>query len=165
MAVALIFLAVFIHLPRAGTTLLAPESGVLLDPAHPAWVAGYRTAQRVSGVMVESSLSGGADLANGTAVATVRTHDGAGRRVLWVLRAGEGTGEWAARRPDVERTARLRSPRAWISWVAGDFFGQRYRARWTLPEGYTRLRELRVEIAPGLPPDVGLTLHQVEIRR
>jgi len=165
LSTAVIFLAVLIHLPRAGTTLLAPESGVLLDPAHPVWVAEYPTAQRVSGVMVESSLSGGADLAHGTAVATVRTDDGAGRTVLWVLRAGEETGEWAARRPDVERTAILRSPPAWISWVAGDFFGQRYRARWTLPKGSTRLRDLRVERAPGLPPDVGLTLHQVEIRR
>jgi hypothetical protein len=162
---AVIFLAVFLHLPRPGTTLLAPETGVVLSPSHPAWVAGYATLRQVSGVTVESSLSGGAGLANGTAVATVRTSDGAGRNVLWVLRAGEGTGEWAARRADVERTARLRSPPAWISWVAGDFFGQRYRARWTFPVGFTELRELRVELAPSLPPDVGLTLHQVEIRR
>lgn len=80
-----------------------------------------------------------------------------------MLRAGVGTGEWAARRPDVERTAVLRSPPAWISWVAGDFFGQRYRALWTLLEP-GRFTHLRVELAPGLSPNVGLTVHQVEAR-
>jgi hypothetical protein len=143
--------------------LLPPETGVLLDPAHPAWSAVWAAPRRVDGVVVETSLSGGADLADGTPVATVRLQDG-GRSALWVLRAGAATGEWAARRPDVERTARLHSPPAWISWVAGDFFGQRYRGVWTLLEP-GRFSRLRIERAPGLPPDVGLTVHQMEVRR
>jgi hypothetical protein len=114
--------------------------------------------------MVESSLSGGAGLANGTPVATVRLRDEGGKGVLWILRAGEGTGEWAARRPDVERSSLLKSPPAWMSWVAGDFFGQRYRAVWTLTTA-ERFTHLRIELARGLPPEVGLTLHQVEVRR
>jgi hypothetical protein len=163
-AAALVFLALFLHLPPGGTPLLPPETGVILDPGHPAWVAGFAAPRPVGGVVVESGLSGGEGLANGMAVATVRLDDGHGRSALWVLRAGTGTGEWAARRPDVERTARLRSPPAWISWVAGDFFGQRYRALWTLLEP-GRFIHVRIERAPGLPPDVGLTLHQVEVRR
>jgi hypothetical protein len=162
-AAAAILLAVFLHLPPSGQPLLPPESGVMLDAAHPAWAAGFAAPRQVGSVAVETGLSGGAGLANGTAVATVRLSDDGGRSSLWVLRAGTGTGEWAARRPDVERTAVLRSPPAWISWVAGDFFGQRYRALWTLLEP-GRFTHVRVELAPGLPPDVGLTVHQVEVR-
>jgi hypothetical protein len=161
---AVILLAVFLHLPPRGAPLLPPETGVLLEPAHPGWIAGWAAPHRVGSVMVESSLTGGARLADGTPVGVVHLNDDAGRSALWILRAGGGTGEWAARRPDVERTAALHSPPAWISWVAGDFFGQRYRALWTLLEP-RRFTHLRIELAPGLPPDVGLTLHQVEVRR
>jgi hypothetical protein len=96
-------------------------------------------------------------------VAVFHLSDPAGRSVSWTFRAGEETGEWAARRPDVEQTARLRSPKAWISWVAGDFFAQRYRARWTL-ERPGRFTRLRAERPPGLPPEVSLAIHQVEVR-
>jgi hypothetical protein len=163
-AASAIFLALLLHLPGTGTPLLPPETGVTLEPARPAWLAGFAAARPVGGVMVESSLSGGAGLANGTPVATVRLRDEGGRSVLWILRAGEGTGEWAARRPDVERSSLLKSPPAWMSWVAGDFFGQRYRAAWTLTKA-ERFTHLRIELARGLPPEVGLTLHQVEVRR
>jgi len=162
-AAAAILLAAFLHLPPSGEPLLPPESGVMLDAAHPAWTAGFAAPRQVGSVAVETGLSGGAGLANGTPVATVRLSDDGGRSSLWVLRAGAGTGEWAARRPDVERTAVLRSPPAWISWVAGDFFGQRYRALWTLLEP-GRFTHVRVELAPGLLPNVGLTVHQVEVR-
>jgi hypothetical protein len=165
--VAAIFLAIFLHLPGNGSPLLPPETGVILDPAHPAWSAAFAAPRRVGAVVVESSLSAGAALADGTPVARVRLRDDSGRSVLWILRAGQGTGEWAARRPDVERTARLHSPPAWISWIAvseGVFFAQRYRAAWSLEEP-GRFTHLRVEIARDLPADVGLTLHQVEVRR
>jgi len=134
----------------------------MLDPAHPAWTSDLPAPRQVGSVAVETGLSAGAGLAQGTAVATVRLSDDGGRSSLWVLRAGVGTGEWAARRPDVERTAILHSPSAWISWVAGDFFGQRYRALWSLLEP-GRFTHVRVELAPGLPPNVGLTVHQVEV--
>jgi len=79
-----------------------------------------------------------------------------------VVRAGEETGEWAARRPDVAASARLRSPRPWLVWVAGDAFGQRYRARLPLPRSGSFAR-LRIDLAPGLPPDTGLAVYQVEL--
>jgi hypothetical protein len=163
-AAVAIFLAIFLHLPKQGMPLLPPESGVTLDAAHPAWVAAFPTPKPWRRVMVESSLSGGAALENGTPVAKVRLRDENGDSVLWILRAGEGTGEWAARRPDVLRTARLHSPPAWISWISEGFFAQRYRALWGV-ERPLRCTELRVEMARGLPADVGLTLHQVEVRR
>jgi hypothetical protein len=163
LAAAAILLALFLHLPPSGQPLLPPESGVMLDPARPAWTADFPAPRQVESVAVETGLSGGAALAQGTAVATVRLSDDGGRSSLWVLRAGVGTGEWAARRPDVAQTAILRSPPAWISWVAGDFFGQRYRALWSLLEP-GRFTHVRVELAPGLPPGAGLTVHQVEVR-
>ncbi|HEY2736785.1 MAG TPA: hypothetical protein VGK45_00180 [Thermoanaerobaculia bacterium] len=163
LAAAAILLALFLHLPSSGKPLLPPESGVMLDPAHPAWTADFPAPRQVESVAVETGLSGGAGLAQGTPVALVRLSDDGGRSSLWVLRAGVGTGEWAARRPDVERTALLRSPPAWISWVAGSFFGQRYRALWSLLEP-GRFTHVRVELEPGLPPGVGLTVHQVEVR-
>jgi hypothetical protein len=73
------------------------------------------------------------------------------------------TGEWAARRADVAAASVLQSPPAWISWVAGDFFGQRYRSLWTI-EAPGSFAELSVERNPALPPQVSLALHGVEIR-
>jgi hypothetical protein len=83
--------------------------------------------------------------------------------VGWTLRAGDDTGEWAARRPDVAR-AGTRTPAAWVSWVAGDFFAQRYRCGWTL-EKPLRSSRLRIERVPGAPADLSLALYQLEIRR
>jgi hypothetical protein len=47
--------------------------------------------------------------------------------------------------------------------VAGDFFGQRYRAAWAL-EAPGRFARLRIERNPGLPSDLTVALHQVEVR-
>ncbi|HYG61685.1 MAG TPA: hypothetical protein VEL74_03820 [Thermoanaerobaculia bacterium] len=160
----LVFAVLLIRLPRPGTLLLPPETAVRLDATYPSRDAALPApAHPVGSLVVESALANGAGLENGTPVAVFRLSDPAGRSVSWTLRAGEGTGEWAARRPDVERTARLRSPEAWVSWVAGDFFAQRFRSRWDLdrPGRFTRLR---VERAPGLPPEVSLAVHQVEVR-
>ena len=175
-----VFAALAFALPPSGETLLPAETGVKLDAGHPLWTAALAPRPAAS-VVVDSSLANGAALADGTAVAivqiiqvtqSVQPRPAGEQRVSWVLRAGEGTGEWAARRPDVERTARLRSPPAWLSWVAGDFFGQRYRRRWDVlpagPQGSPAggaVRELRIERLPALPADVELVLHQVEVRR
>jgi hypothetical protein len=78
------------------------------------------------------------------------------------LRAGDDTGEWAARRPDVAAAARTRAPRPWMAWVAGTFFGQRYRARLPLPRAGSFVR-LEIDLAAGLPPDTGLAIYQVEL--
>jgi hypothetical protein len=162
MAAAFLTLALMLGLPHAGTPLLAPEVPVVLDAGHPSWESKV-PGPAVGSVVVESSLSNGAGLALGTPVAIVRLRDAAGRNLDWTLRAGEATGEWAARRTDVAQ-AGVTAPRPWISWIAGDFFAQRYRTRWTL-ERPERAAVLRLERAPGVPPDLAVAVYQVEIRR
>jgi hypothetical protein len=159
---ACLALAVLAALPGSGTPLLPPEVPVVLDAARPVWETTI-PGQAVRALVVESSLSNGAALAPGTPVAVVHLRDLAGRTVDWTLRAGQGTGEWAARRPDVAQ-AGTQAPIPWMSWVAGDFFAQRYRERWTLARP-DRFVGLRVERAPGVPPDLAVALYQLEIRR
>lgn len=162
LAGACVALAVLLGLPAPGTELLAAGAPVILDAGHPVWEAGF-PRELVRSVVLQSNLANGAGLARGTPVATVRLRDSTGRSVGWTLRAGEEVGEWAARRPDVVRTG-SRSPHAWVSWVAGDFFAQRYRCRWRLPRA-DRFVHLRVERAPGTPPGLSLALYQLEVRR
>lgn len=162
LAAACAALAFLLGLPAPGTELLAPEMPVLLDAGRPVWEARLPETP-VRSVVIESSLANGAGLARGTPVATVRLRDAAGRSVGWTLRAGEDVGEWAALRPDVER-AGSRTPPAWISWVAGDFFAQRYRCLWRLPRP-DRFVQVRIERAPGAPPDLALAVYQLEVRR
>ncbi len=162
LAAACVALALLLGLPAPGTELLAPEMPVVLDAGHPIWEAGM-PGEPVRSVVLESNLANGAGLAQGTPVAVLRLRDAAGRTIDRTLRAGEDVGEWAARRPDVARSG-ARSPRPWISWVAGDFFAQRYRCLWRL-ERPDRFVQLRIERAPGAPPDLELALYQLEIRR
>lgn len=170
LAAACVALALLLGLPAPGRELLAPETPVVLDAGHPVWEARF-TGQVVRSVEVESNFANGAGLPPGTPVAEVRLRDLAGRTVGFTLRAGEHTGEWAARRPDVARTG-ARTPPAWVSWVAGDFFAQRYRSRWTLPapdpdsRGYSwEYSRVWIERAPETPPDLELALYQLEVRR
>jgi hypothetical protein len=164
LSAACLALALLLGLPSPGTPLLAPEAPVVLDSRRPVWETDLpAVAQPVGSVVVESSLANGAGLAPGTPVATLLFREPGGRTVSWILRAGEDTGEWAARRPDVARSVG-RVPPAWISWVAGDFFAQRYRARWRLPEE-DRFVQLRLERDPGVPPDLSIAVHQLEVRR
>jgi hypothetical protein len=158
---ACLALALLLGMPDPGRELLVPETPVVIDAGHPVWQAGFKGPVR--SVVVESNLSNGVGLRPGTPVAVVRLRDLAGRPVSWTLRAGKDTGEWAARRPDVARMG-TRTPPAWVSWVAGDFFAQRYRSRWTLPSplGISRVE---VERAPGAPPELALALYQLEVRR
>jgi|GEM_PF-3121110 len=161
LAAACLALALLAGLPGRGTALLPPGLPVVLNAAHPVWEA--QVPQTVGSVVVESSLSNGAGLAPGTPVAVVRLREFSGRDLDWTLRAGRETGEWAVRRPDVARLGTL-APTPWISWVAGDFFAQHYRSRWTLPRP-ERTILLRVERASGAPPDLVVAVHQVEIRK
>jgi len=162
LAAACVALALLLGAPDPGTEMLAPEMPVVLDARHPVWEGALRE-QSVRSVVVESNLANGAGLAPGTPVAVVKLRNLAGRTVGWTLKAGEHTGEWAARRADVARTGAV-APPAWISWVAGDFFAQRYRSRWQLasPDRFVRLR---IERAAGAPPDLALALYQLEVRR
>ena len=146
----------------AGRPILAPETSIPFDVDRPAREIDL-PLEPITSLVFESALSNGAPLADGTPVAVIRLSDGDGRSVERIVRAGSDTGEWAARRSDVLQTARLRSPEPWITWIAGDFLAQRYRCRWDLPPGgrYTRMR---IELAPGLPRNVSLAVHQVELR-
>lgn len=165
----LLLVGAWIHLPATGTLLLPADTAVVIDAAHRRWKAPL-DEQQVRALVIESSLSNGAGLENGTAVATVRLSGERARTIAWVLRAGTDTGEWAARRPDVAAASVLEPPPAWISWVAGDFFGQRYRVRW-VPERASfssplagPFTEMTVERNPGLPAEVSLAIHRVEVR-
>jgi hypothetical protein len=162
LSAACLTLALLQGLPNAGTPLLVPELPVVLDSGNPSWEADL-PGQPVGSVVVESSLANGAALPAGTPVATVKLRDRAGRSVGWTLRAGQNTGEWAARRPDVARAGGA-APQPWISWVAGDFFAQRYRARLRLARR-GRFVHLRVERAPGVPQDLEVAVYQMEVRR
>jgi len=162
LAGACVALALLLALPAPGMELLEPEVPVVLDARHPSWEARI-PAEPVRSLVLEANVANGAGLARGTPVATVHLRDSAGRTVCWTLRAGEEVGEWAARRADVVK-AGGKAPQAWISWVAGDFFAQRYRCRWRLARA-DRFVHLRVDRAPGAPPEMALALYQLEIRR
>jgi hypothetical protein len=157
--VGLVALIVLLRLPAAGQPLLTGDPAILIDAARPSRdlpLAG----RPVAGLAFTTSLLNASGLPAGTTVATVHLRDGAGE-VSWPLRAGEETGEWAARRPDV-RAAGAAAPPAWICFVAGDFFGQRYRSRLELPRPRPFSR-VAIERSPDLPPDVVLALHEVRI--
>jgi hypothetical protein len=144
-----------------GMALLAAGDAVLLDRAHPSWYLDLGP-RRSRALMLQTSLIHAADLAGGTPVARVRLLGTGARPVELLLRAGDDTGEWAARRPDVAAASRVRAPRPWLVWVAGTFFGQRYRARLPLPRAGSFAR-LEIDLAAGLPPDTGLAIYQVEL--
>jgi hypothetical protein len=162
LAGAALLAALLAGLPSPGTPLLPPEMPVLIDAGRPVWETDLPRGQ-VESVVVESSLANGAALPPGSPVAVLRLRDSAGRTVDRTLRAGEDTGEWAARRPDVAR-AGAQAPRPWICWVAGDFLAQRYRSRWEIPRP-DRFSRLRIERVSGLPPGLVLAVHQLEVRR
>jgi hypothetical protein len=149
------------RLASPGTALIAAGDTVLLDSSHASWQADLGP-RRSRTLVVESSMINAAGLAGGTPVARVRLLGTGAAPLELLLRAGEDTGEWAARRPDLAAIARRPAPHPWLAWVAGDFFGQRYRARLPLPRTVSFAR-LRIELAAGLPPATGLALHQVEV--
>ena len=148
---------------RPATPLLTAGATVVLDSAHPRWVADIVGARPVRAVLLESSLDNAAGLANGTPVAEVRLVTTGGSAGLAVV-AGRDTGEWAARRADVAARARLAGPAGWMSWVAGTYFGQSYRTRLPLARPGSFV-QVQVALAPGLPPGLGLALRQVELER
>jgi hypothetical protein len=162
-AVAGLALFAALAVPRMlypGTTFLTAGDTVLLERGNPEWRREIGTG-RARSVVLQTSLLHAAELATGTPVALVRLRATGSSDVEMVLRAGRDSGEWAARRPDLAG-ARLTAPRAWMSWVAGDFFGQRYRSRLAIPSQGSFGR-LEIELAPGLPPDFALALYQVEL--
>jgi hypothetical protein len=151
------------QLASPSVALLGGGNAVLLDRANPSWHADVGP-QRLQGLALQTSLIHGTGLAGGTPVARVRLLGTGTAPLELLLRAGDDTGEWAARRNDVAATARLHPPPPWLAWVAGDFFGQRYRARLPLPRSGSFAR-LEIDLASGLPPDTSVALYQVELER
>ena len=154
-------LGIALGLPPAGRTLLSKETA--LTAAAPRFAADL-DGLAVREVALDSHLESSAGLAPGTTVATVRWFDASGREAgpSLDLRLGSETGEWAVERPDLA-ALRLPAPAPWLSWVAGDFFGRRYRAVFSV-EPVGRPARISIERAVGLPPEVTLALHQVEVR-
>jgi hypothetical protein len=140
----------------------SPRAVLDLDGAAPA-AAG---AHAVRSLVVDSNLSHAIGVTQRTPVATVHLLDGAGGDAQWVLRAGEETAEWAARRPDVAAASLHRPPPPWLAWVApgGSFFGLTFRSRWRLATPVAA-RQIVVERDPDLPPETVIHLHRVEARR
>jgi hypothetical protein len=164
-------LGVVLGLPPAGRTLLASETAltasaprfeVALDGQGPQGLHSIHGVIR--GIALDSHLENSAALAPGTVVATVRLLDATGREVGqgFPIRLGSETGEWAVERPDLS-ALHLGAPAPWLSFVAGDFFGRRYRAFWSV-EPPAKPTRLSIERAAGLPPEVTIALHQVEVR-
>jgi hypothetical protein len=151
-----------LRLPVPGTSLIPVEMPVVLDAARPSWEVVVAGAPSRS-LIVESSLANSASLATGSAVARVRLVTAGGETIERLLRAGEETGEWAARRPDLAKILAPQPP-AWLSWVAGNFFAQRYRCDVVLV-GRQRIASLAVERLPHLPADLTVALHGVELER
>lgn len=147
------------QLAAPGMALLPGGYAVLLDRDHPSWHLDLGP-ERSRELVLQTSLIHAAELGGGTPVARVRLLGTGTPPVELQLCAGADTGEWAARRPDVAAAAR--APRPWLAWVAGGFFGQRYRARLPLPRAGSFAR-LEVDLAAGLPLDTGLAIYQVEL--
>jgi hypothetical protein len=162
-----LFLALFTLVPRPGVRLLRPEQALRLDAASPVWEAAL-PAGALSSLAIESVLTNSSDLPAEAPVATITLFykEGSLREITRTLRAGRETGEWAARRPDVTRAATAAGkpvPPPWLGWVAGSFFGQRFRAGFTFPPG--DFDRLRIERRQGLPGDLEIAVQQIEVGR
>jgi hypothetical protein len=156
-------LGVVLGLPPAGRTLLSGETA--LTAAAPRFEAALDGQDHsIRGIALDSHLENSVALSPGTVVATVRLLDATGREVGkgFPLRLGTETGEWAVERPDLS-ALHLAAPEPWLSFVAGDFFGRRYRAVWSV-ESPGKPTRITIERAAGLPPEVAIALHQVEVR-
>ncbi|HEX2464690.1 MAG TPA: hypothetical protein VHR17_08685 [Thermoanaerobaculia bacterium] len=163
LAVLLVPLALLAHRPVEASPIA--RQPIDLDERSPAWSARLDAPARVATLVVDSSLSHAATIAPGTAIAEVRLVTTAGEITLPV-RTGVDTGEWAARRSDVAAIPGFTAPAPYVHWVdAGrGFFGQRYRARLRLDQPAIATA-VEVRLAPGISPDVVLTLFHLELVR
>jgi hypothetical protein len=163
LAVLLVPLALFAHRPVEASPIA--RQPIELEDRSPAWSARLDAPARVAALVLDSSLSHAATIEPGTTIAEVRLDTTAGEITL-PLRAGVDTGEWAARRSDVAAIAGFTAPAPYLNWVdAGRrFFGQRYRARLHL-EQPAIATAVEVRLAPGIAPDVVLTLFHLELVR
>jgi len=128
-----------------GATLHAGASLRLTIPAA--------AQQPATGIDLVTWLSRAQDVADGTVVGRVLLTDADGDTVERALRAGDDTAEWAWARPDVAPLVRHHQARAFEPQQGGEFEGQRYLARLTLPR---RMRVAAVRIEGQVP---GVELH------
>jgi hypothetical protein len=145
-----------------GTELLAGVP-LTVDSERSSWKRAVEPARPVGRLLVDSSLANSTGLEPGTVVATVVLEAG-DHSTRWPLRAGEETGEWAARRIRAQGGAPLAAS-AWITWVAppGDHFGQWYRARRQLTEPLEGVTSIRLEREPGLPAEASFSVSRLEL--
>ncbi len=160
---AALALALVLGQPPAGRVLFTGPP-VVVDAARP--MSGIEIEpQNVTEVVVDSQLSHAADLPAGADVAVLRLLLDSGASVLFPLRAGIETGEWAARRPDVAGRPGFVAPASFRAQLVADgVLAQTYRTRLRLPAG-TRARRVEVERAAALPAEVALLINRVELRR
>jgi hypothetical protein len=149
-------------LPPAGPAFLRQ---LQLTAGDPTVISVVEPAVPVSAVALDSYLSYGTLLAPGAPVARLRLRGTGGQIVVWTLRNGRETGEWAVRRPDIATSSTQETPVAWVSWVTARrlFFGQRYRAVHLLPEPL-EVDRVELTLEPGVAPEVVLTLVRLEMR-
>ncbi|HSM52324.1 MAG TPA: hypothetical protein VLA75_13060, partial [Thermoanaerobaculia bacterium] len=152
---------------RPETPLLGPEPAIL-SAERPLWTVPL-DGPPLREVLVEVALASSGGLAPGTPVARLEVASPGAAPLERPLLNGIDVADWAARRPDVATRVGPPPPTAWIAWVApdADFFAQRYRIRWQLPEAAvaTPPTELRLRLEPELPPELTLALHRVGVRR
>ena len=154
-------LAAILTAPPPGTVVPLKSE---LTPAAPLATVALEEPLEAHSITIDSNLSNGVGLMQGSAVATVRLRAADGSTLERVLRAGEDTAEWAARRPDVGPSLQHEPPPAWTSFVTAQrFFGQRYRTTLALP-GHHRLTNIEVERAADLPFATHFSLLHLEIR-
>ena len=164
LAAACVALALLAGLPDSGTALLAPEVPVVLDAGHPAWEAQVPGRGGSAASSSSPASRNGAGLAPGTPVAIVRLRDaaGAGARLGPARRRGDGRvgGPAAGRGPRRRQGAAAPGSPGWrgTSWPSATARG----GPWS---GRSAPRSLRIERAPGVPPDLAVAVYQLEIRR
>lgn len=122
--------------------------------------------QKVSAVLLETSLAHGLALEPGTPVARVKLR-GPGRGVLreWPIRAGIDTAEWASSRPDVRALGTAGTLDPWISFPSPDgrFFANHFRAVLRLAEPAVA-GSITIDREKDLPTDVLFLVYRVELR-
>jgi hypothetical protein len=147
--------------PPRGRDLLR-GTPVALSAAHPEWGHGLGGTFRT--LRIESLLTDGADLAQGTPVARLEALHGGVVVASLVLRAGEETGEWAADRPDLRGKVPLGTQPIATLPPPGEWFARAYRAQ-LRPASRLQADRVRVTLLADAPAGVGLTMRRLEVAR
>lgn len=143
----------------ARTPLLASEA--VLSATEPARTLEVAPESAARVLVVDTALLDGAALAAGTEVAAIAVTHADGMVDDLRVRAGDDTGDWAARRADL----RAATAPHWLTWVAATeppLFGQRYRAHLAL-RSTAPVRSVVVRRAATLPAATRVVLYAAEL--